>query len=68
MPVTLLIGERDLTAFRASSAPPERRSRIRTVPQAAEHAVKRIPNARLIRFDDLGHAPQVRHPLAFSTH
>ena len=65
MPVTLVIGERDLTAFRASSAPPEQRSRIRTVPQAADDAVKHIPNARLIRFADLGHAPQVEAPTRF---
>ncbi len=65
MPTTLIIGERDLTAFRASSALPERRLHIRTVPQAAEDAVKRIPNARLIRFDDLGHAPQVEAPARF---
>jgi len=65
MPVTLVIGQRDLTAFRASSAPPERRSGVRTVPQAAEDAVERIPNAQLIRLDDLGHAPQVEAPARF---
>jgi len=65
MPVTLVIGQRDLTAFRASSAPPERRAQVRTVPQAAEDAVKRIPNARLIRLDELGHAPQVEAPARF---
>jgi pimeloyl-ACP methyl ester carboxylesterase len=65
MPVTLIIGERDLTAFRGNSAPAERRSSIRTVPQAAEAAVKRIPNAQLIHLDDLGHAPQVEAPARF---
>jgi pimeloyl-ACP methyl ester carboxylesterase len=65
MSVTLIIGERDLTAFRANSAPVERRASIRTVPQAAEAAVKRIPNAQLIRLDDLGHAPQVEAPARF---
>ena len=65
MPVTLIIGQRDLTAFRASSAPPERRSEVRTVPQAAETAVKRIPNAQLMRLGDLGHSPQVEAPARF---
>ncbi|TXC70596.1 alpha/beta hydrolase [Sphingomonas ginsenosidivorax] len=65
MPVTLIIGERDLTAFRANSAPPERRSTIRTVPQAAEAAAKAIPGARLVRLDGLGHAPQVEAPARF---
>jgi pimeloyl-ACP methyl ester carboxylesterase len=35
------------------------------VPQAAEDAVKRIPDARLVRLKDLGHAPQVEAPAAF---
>lgn len=59
MPVTLIIGQRDLTAFRANAASPEQRSQVLTVPQAAEDAVKRIPGAQLIRLDNLGHAPQV---------
>ncbi|MEG8037889.1 alpha/beta hydrolase [Sphingomonas sp. LR60] len=65
MPTTLIIGQRDLTAFRASSAPEDRRAQVRTVPQAAEDAVKRIPGVRLIRLDDLGHSPQVEAPATF---
>jgi pimeloyl-ACP methyl ester carboxylesterase len=65
MPVTLIVGMRDATAFRATSAAPERRSQIRTVPQAAEAAVRHIPHARLIRLDDLGHSPQVEAPARF---
>ncbi|MDP1026883.1 alpha/beta hydrolase [Sphingomonas sp. KR1UV-12] len=65
VPTTLIIGQRDLTAFRANSAPVDRRARIRTVPQAAEEAVKRIPGACLIRLDDLGHSPQVEAPAEF---
>ncbi|WP_440980056.1 alpha/beta fold hydrolase [Sphingomonas pseudosanguinis] len=65
IPTTLIIGQRDLTAFRANSAPEDRRARIRTVPQAAEEAVKRIPGGRLIRLDGLGHSPQVEAPAAF---
>lgn len=65
VPTTLIIGQRDLTAFRANSAPEDRRANVRTVPQAADEAVKRIPGARLIRLDDLGHSPQVEAPGAF---
>ncbi len=65
VPTTLIIGQRDLTAFRASSAPAGLRSRVRTVPQAAEAAVKRIPGARLIRLGNLGHSPQVEAPAVF---
>ncbi len=67
MPVTLIIGQRDLTAFRAGTAPPARRAQVRTVPQAAEEAVTRIPHARLIRLADLGHSPQVEAPARFMT-
>ena len=65
VPVSLIIGQRDLTAFRANTAPPGRREMVRTVPQAAEDAAKRIPNARLIRLEDLGHSPQVEAPDRF---
>jgi pimeloyl-ACP methyl ester carboxylesterase len=65
VPAMLIIGQRDLTAFRANSAPEGRQARIRTVPQAAEEAVKRIPGARLIRLDELGHSPQVEAPAEF---
>lgn len=65
MPVTLIVGQRDLTAFRANRAPPDRRSGVRTVPQAAETAVKAIPHATLVRLADLGHSPQVEAPARF---
>ena len=65
MPVTLIVGQLDRTAFRAASAPPDRRSRVRTVPQAAEEAVKRIPDARLVRLEGIGHSPQVESPAIF---
>lgn len=64
-PTSLIIGQADATAFRGSSAAPAMRPRIRTVPQAAETAVKRFPNARLIRLDGLGHAPQIEAPVRF---
>jgi pimeloyl-ACP methyl ester carboxylesterase len=65
MPVRLIIGDRDLTAFRAGSAPPARRPQVQTVPQAAVTAARRIPDARLIRLEGLGHAPQVEAPARF---
>jgi pimeloyl-ACP methyl ester carboxylesterase len=65
VPTTLIIGEADATAFRASSAPAAIQARIRTVPQAAEAASKLIPHARLMRLDGLGHAPQIEAPTRF---
>lgn len=65
VPVTLLIGQKDLTAFRAGTAPVALRGRVRTVPEAAETAVRIIPRARLVRFPELGHSPQVESPRRF---
>jgi len=65
VPTTLIIGQEDLTAFRATSAPEPLRGQIRTVPAAAEEAVKRIPGAELVRLDGLGHSPQVEAPKRF---
>lgn len=64
-PVSLLIGQKDLTAFRAGTAPARSRGAVRTVPQAAEVAAKLIPRARLVRFPELDHSPQVEDPRAF---
>lgn len=63
VPTALIIGQRDLTAFRGGTAPDP--AKVRTVPQAAEEAVKRIPGARLVRLDGLGHSPQVEDPARF---
>ena len=64
-PVTLIVGQKDKTAFRANAAPEAVRAAIRTVPQAAETAVKAFPNARLVRLAELGHSPQVEDPARF---
>lgn len=63
MPTTLIIGGTDKTAFRGNSAPEG--VTPRTVPQAAEVAVTRIPDARLVKLPTLGHSPQVEDPAAF---
>jgi pimeloyl-ACP methyl ester carboxylesterase len=65
VPVTLLIGQEDLTAFRGGTAPASSRSRVRTVPQAAEVAATLIQGAKLIRLPGLGHSPQVEAPERF---
>lgn len=64
-PVSLIIGQKDLTAFRANTAPEAIRGRVRMVPKAAEEAVTRFPDARLVRLPALGHSPQVEDPAAF---
>lgn len=64
-PVTLIIGQLDLTSFGRNRAPPALRARVLTVPQAAEIAVHRFPRARLVRLPGMGHAPQVEDPARF---
>lgn len=59
VPTTLIIGQADVTAFRASSAPPDVQAHVHTVPQAAERAAHIIPGAHLVRLGGLGHAPQI---------
>lgn len=65
VPVSLMIGQRDLTAFRANTAPAAVRAEVQTVPQAAEVAVHRFRDARLVRIPGAGHAPQVEDPVGF---
>lgn len=65
-PVTLIIGQRDVTSFRAASAPPALRKNVQTVTQAAETAVGRFRQGRLVRLDRLGHSPQVESPGVFN--
>lgn len=66
VPVSLIIGQKDLTAFRAGSAPEALRAGVRTVPLAAESAVKRFPDGRLLRLPEQGHSPQVENPEGFA--
>lgn len=67
VPTTLMIGMRDTTAFGRQRAPLELRDSLPPIPVLARRIVGRIPDARLIAFDDLGHAPQVEAPARFQT-
>ena len=67
VPTTLMIGMLDTTAFGKERAPLELRARLPPVPALARRVAGQIPEARLIAFDDLGHAPQVEAPLRFQT-
>ncbi len=64
-PVLLLIGDKDTTAIGKDLAPPDVRTRLGHYPELAGLAEKAIPNAKLIEFPDLGHAPQMQEPQAF---
>lgn len=65
-PTLLFIGQLDRTAPGANRAPPEVAKRLGNYPELGRAAARRIPNARLIEFADLGHAPQIQAPERFN--
>jgi pimeloyl-ACP methyl ester carboxylesterase len=65
MPTLLLIGQKDTTAIGKDAAPAEVRARIGHYPELGKAAAKAIPQATLVEFAGLGHAPQMQDPQAF---
>jgi len=64
MPVLLLIGDKDTTG-RSNRAPKDVRPTLGNFPAMSEAAAKRIPHAKLVRFAELGHSPQIQDPARF---
>ena len=64
-PTILMIGQLDRTAIGANRAPADVAKRLGDYPELGRAAARRIPNARLIEFSDLGHAPQIQAPDEF---
>jgi pimeloyl-ACP methyl ester carboxylesterase len=62
VPTLLIIGQLDRTALGANRAPPEVARQLGNYPELGRAAARRIPNARLIEFPELGHAPQIQAP------
>jgi pimeloyl-ACP methyl ester carboxylesterase len=65
MPVLLVIGDKDTTAFGKAAAPPSVRATLGNYPQLAKEAASRIPHVTLIEFPELGHSPQLQAPEIF---
>jgi len=65
VPTVLMIGQLDRTAIGINRASPDVAKRLGNYPKLGRSAAKRIPNAKLIEFPDLGHAPQIQSPEAF---
>ena len=65
MPVLLVIGDKDTTAFGKDVAPPTVRATLGNYPKLGKEAASRIPHVRLVEFPDLGHSPQIQAPEAF---
>jgi pimeloyl-ACP methyl ester carboxylesterase len=64
-PTTLMIGQLDRTAVAANRATPEVAKTLGNYPELGRDAARRIPNAKLIEFPQLGHAPQIQAPDEF---
>src|SRR5580698_7551814 len=65
MPVLLVIGDKDNTAFGKEAAPPAVRATLGNYPKLGKEAASRIPHVRLVEFPDLGHSPQIQAPDVF---
>ncbi len=64
-PTLLIVGDKDNTAIGKDLAPPEIRPTLGDYPVLAKQAAAQIPNATLLEFASLGHAPQISDPAAF---
>ena len=62
VPTALLIGQRDRTAIGRGLVSEELAQRMGNYPELGERAAKRIPDARLIEFEDIGHLPHIEAP------
>jgi pimeloyl-ACP methyl ester carboxylesterase len=65
VPTVLFIGDKDTTAIGKDVAPQEVRAKLGNYPELGKRAAALIPEAKLIEFPDLGHAPQLQDPAAF---
>lgn len=65
MPVLLMIGTKDNTAIGKDTASAEDQKKLGNYAVLGKETAKRIPNATLVEFDDLGHAPQMQDPSRF---
>ncbi len=65
MPVLLMIGDKDTTAIGKDLAPPAVQATLGDYPKLGRAAAAAIPQARLVEFADLGHAPQIQAPERF---
>ncbi|WP_244816882.1 alpha/beta fold hydrolase [Caballeronia sp. Lep1P3] len=65
VPTLLLIGQKDTTAIGKDLAPADVREKLGRYPELGKAAARMIPNATLVEFPELGHAPQMQDPGAF---
>ncbi|KAI0528314.1 alpha/beta hydrolase [Xylaria bambusicola] len=61
----LMIGDKDNTALGKQWSPPEVQEKLGHYDVLGKQAAAAIPNADLVEFPDLGHAPQIQDPDRF---
>jgi pimeloyl-ACP methyl ester carboxylesterase len=66
VPTLLMIGQKDNTAIGKDLAPPEVRPKLGNYPELGKAAAQAVPGARLVEFQNLGHAPQMSDPEGFN--
>lgn len=65
MPTLLVIGQLDRTVFGRRFAPPEVVKPLGNFPQLGKASQQRIPGAKLVEFEAVGHAPHLEVPERF---
>jgi pimeloyl-ACP methyl ester carboxylesterase len=65
VPTLLMIGGKDRTAPGANRASANVAQKLGDYPTLGREAARRIPNAQLVAFPELGHSPQVEAPQQF---
>jgi pimeloyl-ACP methyl ester carboxylesterase len=65
VPTLLLIGDADVTSMASASTPPDVAAQLGNYKQLGKQATQLIPNATLVEFAGLGHAPQMEEPARF---
>jgi len=64
-PTLLMIGQQDNTAIGKDAAPADLKKKLGDYPRLGRKAARRFPNAKLVEFPELGHAPQIQDPARF---
>ncbi len=65
VPTTLMLGDKDTTAIGSDIASPDVKARIGRYDILGKAVTRKIPQARLVEFQGLGHAPQIQAPEIF---